>query len=40
VDLAVALPPSMQITEYAQAAESLSYNRLWVFDSPALYGDI
>jgi 5,10-methylenetetrahydromethanopterin reductase len=30
----------MQITEYAQAAESLSYNRLWVFDSPALYGDI
>ena len=40
MDLAVALPPSRRITEYARAAESLGYTRLWVFDSPALYGDI
>ena len=38
--LAVAVPPSVWITEYAKAAESLGYTRLWVFDSPALYGDI
>jgi 5,10-methylenetetrahydromethanopterin reductase len=38
--LAVALPPNHRITEYAKAAEAAGYSRLWVFDSPALYGDI
>ena len=36
----VALPPSRRIVEYAQAAEALGYRRLWLFDSPALYGDV
>jgi 5,10-methylenetetrahydromethanopterin reductase len=34
------LPPSRELPEYAQLAESLGYERLWVFDSPALYGDV
>jgi len=34
------LPPSRELPEYAQLAESLGYERMWVFDSPALYGDI
>ena len=38
--LSVALPPSAQIPEYARAAESAGCHRLWLFDSPALYGDI
>jgi len=36
----VALPPSAQISEYARAAEGAGCARLWLFDSPALYGDI
>ncbi len=38
--LSCALPPSAQIVEYARVAERLSYRRIWVFDSPALYGDL
>ncbi len=34
------LPPSWELPEYAWIAESLGYERMWVFDSPALYGDI
>jgi 5,10-methylenetetrahydromethanopterin reductase len=36
----VALPPSRRIVDYAVAAEALGYRRLWLFDSPALYGDV
>src|SRR5258708_4069349 len=38
--LSVALPPSAQISDYAHAAEGAGCHRLWLFDSPALYGDI
>ncbi|MFI5952702.1 LLM class flavin-dependent oxidoreductase [Cryptosporangium sp. NPDC051539] len=38
--LSLGLPPSPRIVEYARAAEELGYHRVWVFDSPALYGDL
>jgi len=38
--LAVALPPSRSIVEHARLAARLGYRRVFVFDSPALYGDI
>jgi 5,10-methylenetetrahydromethanopterin reductase len=40
LSLSVALPPSAKISEYARAAEGAGCARLWLFDSPALYGDI
>src|SRR5271163_1038896 len=40
LSLSVALPPSAQIAEYARASEGAGCARLWLFDSPALYGDI
>jgi 5,10-methylenetetrahydromethanopterin reductase len=36
----VALPPSKNIVEYARLAAQLGYQRVWLFDSPALYGDV
>jgi 5,10-methylenetetrahydromethanopterin reductase len=38
--LACALPPSRELPLYARLAEELGYERIWVYDSPALYGDI
>ena len=38
--LSVALPPSAQIADYAAAVERVGCKRLWLFDSPAIYGDI
>ncbi|WP_051570948.1 LLM class flavin-dependent oxidoreductase [Cryptosporangium arvum] len=38
--ISVGLPPSANIVEYARTAERLGYHRVWVFDSPALYGDL
>ena len=38
--LSIALPPSRRIVDYARAAERAGCRRLWVFDSPAVYGDI
>ena len=38
--LACALPPSRDLPRYARLAEDLGYERLWLYDSPALYGDI
>jgi len=35
-----ALPPSRRAPEYGAVAESLGYKRIWLFDSPALYGDV
>jgi 5,10-methylenetetrahydromethanopterin reductase len=37
--VSIALPPSKQIVEYAQVAESVGCRRVWVYDSPAVYGD-
>ncbi|SHN46574.1 LLM class flavin-dependent oxidoreductase [Cryptosporangium aurantiacum] len=38
--ISVGLPPSSRIVDYARTAERLGYHRVWVFDSPALYGDL
>ena len=34
------LPPSRSIVDHARRAEALGYERLWAYDSPALYGDV
>ncbi len=34
------LPPSSHTPEYAAIAEGLGYERVWLYDSPALYHDI
>ena len=36
----VALPPSKDVVEYARTAAQLGYERVWLFDSPAMYGDL
>jgi 5,10-methylenetetrahydromethanopterin reductase len=33
-------PPSRDIVDHARRAEALGYDRLWTYDSPALYGDV
>jgi 5,10-methylenetetrahydromethanopterin reductase len=38
--ISVALPPSKSIVEWATVAARLGYRRVFVFDSPALYGDV
>jgi 5,10-methylenetetrahydromethanopterin reductase len=38
--ISVALPPSKSIVEWARLAARLGYRRVFVFDSPALYGDV
>jgi 5,10-methylenetetrahydromethanopterin reductase len=38
--ISIALPPSQSIVERARLASRLGYRRLFVFDSPALYGDV
>jgi 5,10-methylenetetrahydromethanopterin reductase len=38
--ISVALPPSTAIVKWAALAERLGYRRVFVFDSPALYGDV
>ena len=40
IALSCGFPPSRDLPTYAQRAESLGYSRVWVFDSPALYGDV
>ena len=34
-----ALPPSRAVVDRARLAERLGYHRVWIFDSPAMYGD-
>jgi 5,10-methylenetetrahydromethanopterin reductase len=34
------LAPSLAVVEHAQLAESLGYDRVWLYDSPAIYLDI
>jgi len=39
MNLSCGFAPSMRVVEYAKLAETLGYERVWVFDSPALYSD-
>jgi 5,10-methylenetetrahydromethanopterin reductase len=34
------LPPALDVVAHAQLAESLGYDRVWLYDSPAIYLDI
>ncbi len=38
--ISCAFPPHLAIVDYACRAEELGYARAWVYDSPALYGDV
>lgn len=40
MDLSFSMPPGPRVVEYARLAESLGYRRLWLYDSPLLYGDV
>jgi 5,10-methylenetetrahydromethanopterin reductase len=40
MQLSVAMPPGPHTVEYAQLAQELGYDRVWLFDSAALYEDI
>lgn len=40
MDISVALPPSRDIVDYAKIVEEAGAHRLWLYDSPAVYGDI
>jgi 5,10-methylenetetrahydromethanopterin reductase len=38
--ISVALPPTRHIVDYVKAVERAGAHRLWLYDSPAVYGDI
>jgi 5,10-methylenetetrahydromethanopterin reductase len=38
--LSCVFPPGPRVVEYARDAERLGYHRIWLYDSPALYGDV
>jgi Luciferase-like monooxygenase len=38
--ISVALPPSRHIVDYAKAVQHAGADRLWMYDSPAVYGDV
>ena len=38
--ISVGMPPTPRSVEYAQLAESLGYDRVWLYDSAALYEDV
>ena len=40
MELSFSLPPGPRVIEYARLAESIGYRRLWLYDSPLLYGDV
>jgi 5,10-methylenetetrahydromethanopterin reductase len=40
MDISCAFPPGPDVVEHAVLAESLGYERAWVYDSPALYPDV
>jgi 5,10-methylenetetrahydromethanopterin reductase len=40
MELSCGLPPSPDVVRHVEIAEQLGYRRAWIFDSPALYGDI
>ena len=40
LQLSCAFPPGPDVVEHARLAEELGYERVWVYDSPAIYGDV
>src|SRR5438093_5247022 len=40
IALSCGFPPSRDLPTSARLAESLGYERVWAYDSPALYGDV
>jgi 5,10-methylenetetrahydromethanopterin reductase len=40
MELSCSFPPGPRVVEYAQLAEALGYRRIWLYDSPVLYGDV
>jgi 5,10-methylenetetrahydromethanopterin reductase len=40
LQLSCAFPPGPDVRGHARLAEELGYERVWVYDSPALYGDV
>ena len=40
MDVSCAFPPGPDVVEHAVLAESLGYQRAWLYDSPALYPDV
>jgi 5,10-methylenetetrahydromethanopterin reductase len=40
MEISCAFPPGPHVVDHIVAAERLGYERAWLFDSPALYGDI
>jgi 5,10-methylenetetrahydromethanopterin reductase len=40
VEISCAFPASPNVVQHIRDAESLGYERAWLYDSPALYGDV
>jgi 5,10-methylenetetrahydromethanopterin reductase len=40
IQLSAAFPPGPDVVEHACVAEELGYERVWLYDSPALYPDV
>jgi 5,10-methylenetetrahydromethanopterin reductase len=40
MDLSCAFPPGPDVVDHVRLAEELGYRRAWIYDSPALYGDV
>ena len=40
MEISCAFPPGPHVVDHIVEAERLGYERAWLFDSPALYGDI
>jgi len=40
MQISCAFPPGPDVVAHAQLAEDLGYERVWLYDSPVLYGDV
>jgi 5,10-methylenetetrahydromethanopterin reductase len=40
LQISCAFPPGPNVVEHARTAENLGYERVWLYDSPALYPDV
>jgi 5,10-methylenetetrahydromethanopterin reductase len=40
MEISCAFPPGAGVVEHVVLAEQLGYRRAWIYDSPALYGDV
>ena len=38
--ISIALPPTRRIIDYAKVIQDAGAHRLWLYDSPAIYGDV